>query len=179
MAGATYGEDSGFKAIYESTSKKIFGVIYAGTDSLADAQDIFQETYVDLYNALRSGRKIRDPQSYAVTIARKKLSAHYKRQKKRLNNIEISDIGESEENLLADDYDIEDSVINSRLYEEISARLEAKPEIVRKIFVMFYSLDMSVGEIAEDLSVSQSFVKNKLYRTLKEFRKIYGKEDKQ
>ncbi|MFQ9801920.1 MAG: sigma factor-like helix-turn-helix DNA-binding protein [Clostridia bacterium] len=39
---------------------------------------------------------------------------------------------------------------------------------------MYYSLDLTIPEIAKQLSMSESNVKNKLYRTLKEMRNFYS-----
>jgi DNA-directed RNA polymerase specialized sigma24 family protein len=41
---------------------------------------------------------------------------------------------------------------------------------VKKVLYMFYELGMTIAEIAEELSMSESNVKHKLYRTLKEVR---------
>jgi DNA-directed RNA polymerase specialized sigma24 family protein len=43
---------------------------------------------------------------------------------------------------------------------------------VKKVFALFYEADLSIAKIAENLSISESNVKHKLYRTLKEIRSI-------
>lgn len=166
-----------FHEIYQNTYKKIYAAVLGGTADAHTAEDIFQEIYVELYNALRSGKSVHNPQSYLMSVVRKKLSRHYKSVKKAREREIASEDDTDISELAADDYEIEDSIVNAELYREVSARLKEKSEIVQQIFVMFYRLELTIPEIAESLSVSQSFVKNKLYRTLKEFRKIYGKED--
>lgn len=175
------GSAEAFRKIYEQTNRKIYSRIIAGAADRSDAEDIFQETYVDLFNALKAGREISEPEAYLMTIARRKLYAYYKqlnRVRKRetaVSEDENRDIDPDE--MALENYSIEDSVVNVKLYEEISVRLREKPDITQRIFAMFYSLDMAIPEIAESLSVSESFVKNRLYRTLKEFRSLYGKEE--
>lgn len=166
-----------FYEIYQNTYKKVYAAVLSGTADAHTAEDIFQEIYAELYNALKSGKSVHNPQSYLMTVVRKKLSRHYK-SVKRAREREVSSEDDTDiTELAADDFEIEDSIVTAELYREISARLKAKSEIVQHIFVMFYQLEMTIPEIAESLSVSQSFVKNKLYRTLKEFRKLYGEED--
>ena len=86
------------------------------------------------------------------------------------NEINIAD-------LESDDYSLDISMLNRALIEDIRREISTKPQIVQKIFFMRYSLDMTIPEIAELLSVGESYVKNKLYRTISELRKLYvGKE---
>lgn len=52
-----------------------------------------------------------------------------------------------------------------------------KPQIVQKIFLLRYSLDMTIPEIAKLLSVGESYVKNILYRTINQLRELYVRKD--
>ncbi len=174
MRGADYKNI--FHEIYQNTYKKVYAAILSGTENSHTAEDIFQEIYVELYNALKSGKSVHNPQSYLMAIVRRKLSRHYKSVKKSREREILSEDDNDIAELAADDFEIEDGIVNAELYREISAKLKAKSETVQQIFVMFYQLELTIPEIAENLSVSQSFVKNKLYRTLKEFRKLYGEE---
>ena len=70
----------------------------------------------------------------------------------------------------------EDETEKAALVEEIKARLSEKNETVRKIFLLYYSLDMKLEEIAAETGLPLSTVKSALYRTLKELRRIYAKE---
>ena len=86
------------------------------------------------------------------------------------NEINIAD-------LESDDCSLDISMLNSALLAEIRSALSAKPQIVQKIFLMRYSLDLTIPEIAELLSVGESYVKNKLYRTINELRELYVGKD--
>ena len=59
---------------------------------------------------------------------------------------------------------------------ETYAYIEQKPPDVKKIFYLFYNIGLSIPEIAGELSLSESGVKNKLYRTIKELRNLLMKE---
>ena len=65
------GSTEAFRKIYEQTNKKIYSRIIAGAADRSDAEDIFQETYVNLFNALKAGREISEPEAYLMTIARR------------------------------------------------------------------------------------------------------------
>jgi len=53
--------------------------------------------------------------------------------------------------------------------------VQSKSKEVQKIFYLFYMGGLTIPEITKELSCSESNVKNKLYRTVKEIRTIYKK----
>ena len=63
------------------------------------------------------------------------------------------------------------------MLDEARQCIQSKPEDVKKIFYLYYDMGLTVPEIAEKLSVSQSNVKNKLYRTLKELRNLLSENE--
>lgn len=44
---------------------------------------------------------------------------------------------------------------------------------IRKIFYLYYSLELTIAEIAVELEMTESNIKNKLYRTLAELRQRF------
>ena len=72
-------------------------------------------------------------------------------------------------------YTIEEEVINKQMVDDVFEHLSKKTDDVKRIFYLFYYVDMTIEEIANDLDISVSNVKNKLYRTVRELRTIYGK----
>lgn len=162
-----------FEKIYVQTSRKIFRAAAAGSRSLSDAEDVFQETYTDLLIQLRRNAEIKDPENYLITVLRRKLWRNSHSPEKNFLAGQIIDFSDEEESL-PDEIDIEESIITEELYDEIASRLKAKDETVRQIFYLYYQLEMTLPEIAEQLDMPLNTVKSKLYRTLKEFRKLYG-----
>jgi RNA polymerase sigma-70 factor (ECF subfamily) len=66
----------------------------------------------------------------------------------------------------------EDFAVNQILLETAQRFILQKPEDVKKVFYLFYNVGLTIPEIAKELSISESGVKNKLYRTLKELRNL-------
>lgn len=161
--------DLEFSRIYSKTCRKIYRAAVSGTASMSDADDVFQETYVELLGQLRRGRKIRRPEHYLMTILRRILSSHYKADPVTLS----TDDDSCTEHYLADELDIEDSIITDSLIEELITLLKQKDDTVRKIFYLYYSCDLTLPEIASELALPLGTVKNRLYRTLKELRAYY------
>ncbi len=161
-----------FEEIYSETCRQIYYMAVAGARTLHDAEDIFQETYVELLNELNKGRKFESTHAYLKTILRRKLSEHYKGLTQTEQIAEFLINFDSNDDPI-DDLDIEDSIITDSLYEEVISLLKGKDDLTQRIFYLYYSLDRSLSETAAELDMPISTVKNKLYRTLKEFRKHY------
>lgn len=163
-----------FSNLYARTSRKTLAYITAKCGSPADIADIFQETYLEVYSALkkRGPDFIQNEEAFILKIARQKVHRYYS-VADRLKRLfppradecgETADIGPPPEDIAAD----------RSILANIRNILAQKPEIVKKIFILYYSMNLSIKDISELLSVSESTVKNKLYRTLKELRKLYS-----
>ena len=171
---------SRFNSLYDSTNKKVLAYITAKCGNLADIGDIFQETYMELFTCLskRGAEFIQNDEAFAIRIATQKIHRHYSLVKRLARFVplvtEDADGGElSLVELEAVSFDVEDSVVNGLLMEDVRKHLAAKPDDIRRIFTLFYSLGQSIPEIAALLGTSESNIKNKLYRTLKELRTLY------
>ncbi|MDD4658168.1 MAG: sigma factor-like helix-turn-helix DNA-binding protein, partial [Eubacteriales bacterium] len=119
---------------------------------------------------------------FVMRIARQKVYRHYSllARLKFAVPLSVADEDGNEINIAdleSDDCSLDISMLNSALLAEIRSALSAKPQIVQKIFLMRYSLDLTIPEIAELLSVGESYVKNKLYRTINELRELYVGKD--
>ena len=169
-----------FNDIYDSTNRKVLVYITAKCGSPSDIHDIFQEVYTELYSVLiRKGPDyIQNSEAFVMRIARQKLARHYSvmdRLKKLLPLSAPSEQGEYPETELdLASFSIDDQICSRDLAARVYDRLSKKSADVRKVFYLYYSLGLTIPEIAEQLSMTESNVKNKLYRTLNELRKIYS-----
>lgn len=173
-----------FNDIYDATNSKVLVYITAKCSNTHDISDIFQEIYMELYSVLvkRGDHYIKNNEAFVMNLTKQKVFRYYSlfdRLKKCIPIITLNDLGE-EINLADFEYEVspvEDSVIEKDLIAQIHKFLSKKPEAVKKIFYLFYYLDQSIPEIAKLLSMSESNVKNKLYRTLAEVRRLYTEKD--
>lgn len=173
-----------FHDIYDSTSRKVFAFLTARCKNLTDAHDLFQDTYTELYAALiRHGTHyVKNGEAFVMRLARQKLSRYYS-LRDRLKSVEplLCETEDGDEINLADlenqSVSFEDAVDASLIAEEINRRLSEKPADVQKIFFLYYTMEMTVPQIAKALFMRESTVKNKLYRTLNELRKLYAGKD--
>jgi RNA polymerase sigma-70 factor (ECF subfamily) len=168
-----------FDEIYSSTHKAVRAFITAKCRRTADINDIFQDTYTELYMALckRGADYVTHEKAFVLRIARNRL-AKYLSLAERLrmfvsasatdeNGDEI-DLTEAE----ADAFLTEEIAVNKILLKAAQDFILQKPERVKKVFYLYYDVGLTIREVAEELSVSESYVKNKLYRTVKDLKNL-------
>ena len=170
---------SRFDDIYNSTSKAVLAFITAKCGRTADINDIFQDTYMELYQVLikRGTEYITNDRAFVLKIAKQKIARYYSLKERLRNFISLTAVNESGEEIelpefKADSFLAEDFTVNHALYETVKQFLHSKPEDVQKVFYLMYDVDLTIPEIAQALSMSESSVKNKLYRTMKEIRNL-------
>jgi RNA polymerase sigma-70 factor (ECF subfamily) len=170
---------SRFNEIYDSAYKPVVSFITARCRGTADIGDITQETFMELYRILskRGADYPQNGKAMALKIARQKLARHYSLMERLRNIVPLIVENEDDDEMLlsdmeADAFLVEDFAVDRMTLESARQLLKQKPEDVKKIFYLFYDVDLTIAEIAKELSISESNVKHKLYRTLKEFRDL-------
>ena len=170
---------SRFDDIYDSTYKAALAFVTAKCGRTADVSDILQETYMELYQLLnkRGADYVTNEKALVLKIAKRKIARYYSLAERlrifvsmNATNEEGEEIDFSE--IEPDAFLNEDFTINQAMLETIMQYIHTKPEDVQKVFYLMYDADLTIPEIAQTLSMSESGVKNKLYRTLKEIRKL-------
>lgn len=170
---------SRFNEIYDSTNRAVLSIVTAKCCNTADIQDIVQDTYVELYQLLdkRGVDYIKNDKAIVLRIAKQKLFRHYSLMERLKIFIPMNVAKENEDevellDLEADTFLTEDFTVNKITLEEARHFIQQKSQEVKKIFYLFYDVGQSIPEIAEALSMSESNVKHKLYRTLHELRTL-------
>jgi RNA polymerase sigma-70 factor (ECF subfamily) len=182
--------DSRFNEIYDLTNKSVLAFITARCGNTADIGDIFQDTYMELYRQLakHGAGHVKEGKPYVFRIAKRRIAQHYSLLKRlqmfvsmtvieknddrensviEISNADISDI----DSFLSED-NPEDYVVNQTMLDNIRQLINDKPNDIRQIFYFYYEAELSISEISQALSLSESNVKNKLYRTLKELQNL-------
>lgn len=173
-----------FNEIYDSTTPSALKYISAKCGNMEDVSDILQETYMEVYSTLLEKGKdfIENDEAFVINIAKQKIFKHYKNIQNIPDEMSLSifenDNGEVNLDLKPDEFNVEDNLCTKELVNEIQDYLKTKSVDIQKIFFLRFSLDLSIDEIAELTDENKSNIKNKLYRTIKELRKLYqGKGD--
>lgn len=156
-----------FDLIYQETYESVSKYVILNCRNLADANDVIQNVYYDILKNIDS---IKNNKAYIMKIAKNKVSDYYRSNyKSKLVSLFNSDDEIIE--TICDKVDLEKSVENKYDIDKVWNYLKRKPEKIFKIFYLYYYEEYKINEISKMLKISQSNVKNYLYRTLKELNK--------
>ncbi len=167
-----------FNEIFDKTYNNVLKFVVCKCSNMDDVNDIVQEIYIELYKKLMKANDIQNIDSYILGIAKNKINKHYGLLYKfKMLSLNSHDVKEQEiiENIPSD-IDVEDITIKAMDLEIVWKELRNKKLIVQKIFYLYYNLDFTIKEIARELSLGESYIKNCLYRTLKELQKFMRKD---
>lgn len=172
-----------FDEIYDKTYKKVLRYVIAKCGNISDVSDIVQDIYIEFYTVLtkKGIEYVQNTDAFIMKVAKSKIYRHYTLMEKFKSLIPLFIKTESGQEISPVDFEIsndivEDELINNELIANITAYILRKPDDIQKIFYLYYEMDLTIGQIAAELSMSQSNVKNKLYRTVKEIRELYRKD---
>ena len=170
---------SRFEEIYNATHKAALTLITAKCAHTTDISDIFQETYLELYQVLqkRGTGYITNDKAFVLRLAKQKLARHYSLQDKLRMFVSVNMLNEDGEDFDLSDFDAdafltEDFAIDQVMLAEAKEFIHTRHETVQKVFYLFYHMGLTISEVSGALGISESNVKNKLYRTLKELRNL-------
>ena len=170
---------SRFDEIYDSTNKAVLAFITAKCRNTADISDVLQDTYMELYKVLikRGAEYVTNERAFVLRIAQQKLARYYSLLEKLRIFVSMNASNENEEEIELSDFEVksflmEDYAVNQILLEKARKSIQSKSEDIKKVFYLFYDMGLSIPEIAKTLSMTESGVKNKLYRTLKELQNL-------
>lgn len=170
-----------FNKIYDETYSDILKYIVIKCHKICDANDILQETYFELWKKIQK-LEIDDNKlkNYLIGIATNKIKKHYTLISK-LKELSIFDKTTDDLEIIdniKDEIDIEKYVIDSEYFNNLWKYIkEEKNQNIPKIFYMYYETNIPIAEIAKTLNVSESYVKNSIYRTLKKLNLKLKEED--
>lgn len=153
--------------IYNSTYDDVLRYVTSKCRNYDDIGDLLQNTYLSFYRALKSKRDIKDPKKYLITIARNEIYKHYGILKIAYNYIPIFSANDEESfNKFQEDLKTESNYDEGILCKEIWNYLKQGDMLTFKIFLLYFKNDLKIKDIGIALNISESTVKNRLYRTL-------------
>ncbi len=151
--------------------------------NIDDVNDLIQDIYVELYKILKKKKHIvlENYQNYIIGIAKKKLQKHYGLLYKfKIEPIYTKSEEQEYEVEIPSNMDVEADTIKKLNAEAVWKYIKKKNINVIKVFYLYYCLELKISQIAIELNLSESNVKNLLYRTIKDIKenvKIEGDTD--
>ncbi len=166
-----------FEEIYKNTYKQTLKFIIVKCNNIDDINDIIQDTYIELLKIIKKKQplEIDNLDSYILGIANNIIKRHYYKKKKENIVYYYSKYENDIELEIKDDFDLEQDIITKENVSQVWEYLKNKNIEVTKIFYLYFALGLKISDISKELEMTESNVKNKIYRTLKELKKYIQK----
>ncbi|HAL74996.1 MAG TPA: hypothetical protein DCM45_07935 [Clostridiales bacterium] len=143
-----------FTQIYRDTFARLSRHVYFKTSDLQEAEDIVAAVYSDFYqHIVHKARKVENNLAYLKKMADHQISRYLARRRAMLS-LDDENLGLDE--ILPDDFDIEDAAFEDLTHEEIWAAILDLTQAEQQVLIARHRLAMQFSEIARELGQSES-----------------------
>ncbi len=151
------GDHSLFPTLVERWQARLINFFYRSTQNRTDAEDLAQETFLDLYRSAARYRNKGTFTAFIFTLARRRLIDSYRKRACRpLDFVDPTDSFMRQQSKPADhSHEIEDA---------FQGALATLPENQRSAMLLLQQQGLSYDEIATSLNTSLSSVKTWIHR---------------
>jgi RNA polymerase sigma-70 factor, ECF subfamily len=170
---AQKGDIASYQRIYEAFSRRILNFIFRMVNSPEEAEDLTQETFVTVYQKLRSLKDRSKFEPWLYRIARNFVYQKYRTRTPQSVSIDATDEEGRLETELVDERKNPDEAFQRQELENVISKVIANlPEKYREVFVLSALQNLSYQEIADIVGHSLPSVKTDIHRARLEVRKI-------
>ena len=142
------------KQLYDTFAETMLGICYRYTKSMADAEDVLQEGFVKVFNAIKN---FRQESKLETWITRIMVNTALNVQRKKLYLYPMVDVEELE-------IPEEEVSISGIHFTQLLEMIQALPQGCQIIFNLFAIEGFSHKEIAEQLGISEGTSKSQFAR---------------
>jgi RNA polymerase sigma-70 factor (ECF subfamily) len=158
------GEDAAFGELYDLLSPKLLGFLYRQTRDRARAEDLVQQTFLQMHCARETYVTGADVVPWAFAIARRLAIDSYRRNRREVLDADL-DLA-----AMVDDTGPDDALRSKQAAETLQQTLDALPESQRVAFELIKGDGLSVAQAAETLGTTVNAVKLRAHRTYEALR---------
>lgn len=155
--------------VYQDTSSYLIKYITLKCRSTEDIQDILQNTYLGFIDTISKNgyAGIFNPKHYLLRIAKREIAKFYENKSDHDNVIVASTDDENYVEKALDEFLELDFTGDKGFSVEVYDLIESLGTLTAKIFTLRFVYDETIDNIAKQLGITPSNVKNHLYRGLK------------
>jgi RNA polymerase sigma-70 factor (ECF subfamily) len=171
------GDEQAFRTLVERHQDKIFGYLMGMVKNRAVANDLFQETFLRVINAMQDRRGSYTQQgqwvSWVMRIARNAAIDHMRKQKKWTDVPQDEDEGRSFWDTVADEEPTADEELHRAEQREwLDEHIEELSPEQREVLLLRQETELTFREIAELTDVSINTALGRMRYALKNLRKM-------
>ncbi len=170
---AQKGDIASYQKIYEAFSRKILNFIFRMVNSPEEAEDLAQETFVAVYQKLKTLKDRSKFEPWLYRIARNFVYQKYRTRVPPSVSIDaIDDEGRLETELVDERKNPDEAFQTEELENVVSKVIADLPEKYREVFVLSAIQNFGYQQIADIVGRSLPSVKTDIHRARLEVRRI-------
>ncbi len=172
--------DAYFNKVYGETFRAVSRFVVSKCGSIQDSEDIVQNIYTRFYQriAKKGYEDIESAEAFLINIAKFECRNYFGALKKHSVSTSFSEYTEEqmveiEKEMSKEQKNLEDVIGNELLARQIFEDIAKDDPVIGRIFYLHFVCDMKLDDIARELDLTLSSVKNKLYRTIERQKKKF------
>ncbi len=166
------GDDAAFGELYDLLAPRLHGYLLRQTRDNARAEDLVQQTLLQMHRARGTFLKGAEVTPWAFAIARRLMIDGFRRGKREV--LSTNDEGRDDGGMVDEGPSADDLVQGHQVAVRIAFELAKLPENQRVAFELIKQEDLSLAEAAEVLGTTVSAVKLRAHRAYETLRRVLG-----
>lgn len=166
LLGISEGNEKAFSELYDIFYPELTRHVLSKVNDQIIAEDILHDLFFSLWKNRESILKIKSVPAYLYSSVRYLILRYYRM--KKVQEFNLSDLDDIEGVL--DESSIEDRLYYRYILDEVQSEIENLPEKCKEVFKLSRENYLSIQEISEKLSISESTVKKHINRALRQLR---------
>ncbi|MGP4041240.1 RNA polymerase sigma factor [Gracilibacillus sp. D59] len=166
------GNQHAIRLLIERYKHVVFKVIYSVVHDEKTAEDLAQETFIKMIDALSSYQH-KGFKTWISRIALHKAIDH--KRKKTRQKEELETFEEFEPKSL--EIDPDEQIIKKDKLNKVRQQINLMPEKLRMVVKAYYFEELSYKQIAQELNIEETTVKMRLYRARNWMKENWKEED--
>lgn len=172
VESAKYGNRASLEELVTLYHKAVFRMVFCRTGSRMDAEDITQDTFIQMSNKLHGLKDASRFKPWLYRIALNRVRDFHR--KRRLLSFFTTTIPVEHTEASGEANNPLDQIVEKEFWDQLRGLTRQLARKEREVFLMRYVDELSIKEIAETLGDNESTVKTHLYRALKKFKQAPG-----
>lgn len=163
---AKHGDISAFEKIVSTHERALFNYILRLTGNTHDSEDLLQETFLKIYNSIKTYDTARPFKTWAYTIATRTAYDFFRKKKVRKELLTLDEEGPDET--------FEDPEAYNKIERlgDLEAALKKIKPVYQSVLLLYYQEGFSYEEISSMLGAPLNTIKTNLRRAKLELKKI-------
>jgi RNA polymerase sigma-70 factor (ECF subfamily) len=164
------GDDGAFGAVYDALAPRLFGFLLRKTNDPAHAEDLVQQTFLQMHCARETYMTGMDVVPWAFAIARRLAIDSFRKRRREV----VSDAALDDARAVAEELGPDGAFRTKEAALTIRRTLDALPETQRTTFELLKLDGLSLAQTAETLGETVTAVKLRAHRAYEALRGALG-----